>query len=233
MNNDINSLLKKLVESKEFQTGFLAVVRGYQSDNLICYVERINTPEFKLDKPNPANFIYDVRITAFEQDINRMKYERPVIGSYVIVNKYDNGMKFITTCTKVDRVSTIVEDGGVWLAGTNDEKVGLSLDGKEKIAILSAEEEAYLTSKVTHIAGFDEMKIHSDQNIILDGGLSGMVEISNASASLYRILSDLIDTLTTNVVPDCTLPSPYGAATGPAFAADLRKIDTALKNLLK
>lgn len=58
------------------------------------------------------------------------------------------------------------------------------------------------------------------------------IKIYNDITTLKTILSDLITTLNTNVVPDCTLVAPYGAATGTVLASDLIQITNKINSLL-
>lgn len=89
----------------------------------------------------------------------------------------------------------------------------------------------------TFMYGVNQTNILSDGKVVIDASddveiYGSKIKIYNAITDMNTIMSDLVSTLTTNVVVDCALTPPFGAATGAVLAADLIQLQIKINALL-
>lgn len=251
-NNNLGELLQKLVSNPDnYVKSIICVVREYILDGQTITVEPINSEDFDFTNGNTKNYVYDVRLTAFDPS----EYDQvglisvPKIGSYVIVSFIEDGDKYVSTYSQVEQFQVYTE-GGSQLTMKQDDSDKSSVLLKSEITVIQGSEQGYIgdvesnnflaydnTTPAMSIYSNGQLTLQSEDSIGLDA--IGNVEISGSKINIYNsitdlktILSDLITTLNTNAVPDLTLVAPYGAGTGPTLAIDLGLLQTKINALL-
>jgi hypothetical protein len=224
-----------IVEKKnnlfEAITQIIKLYEETKSDNYYCSVGVIRTVNNEGESYD-VEFISDVfdwlntNDTYILHDVVNICPNTVNVNSLVYLSYIEKNVPIIIAAKDLDTY-TLFTSTSINLSGTTIlNKIAESLtisdkDDKELIKIVP--------ESITNTA----------DTITLTGNKGGKIEVTdkialeNQVASLKEILSDLITTLTSNVVPDCTLVPPYGSGTGSVLASDLIQITTKINGLLK
>jgi hypothetical protein len=205
----------KMVQTNVENYTKIAVVRTVNDDD--TYNVEVVSADFDLNKPDENNYMYSV---------HNVTHKKINTDSYVYMTAINR---------RVYVIFAALDQNDVDIKSTDT----IKMDGQT--ITFKAEKELKITDKDDNLLldiTPDAVNITAD-TIGLTGSNGGKIEVtdkvnlSNQVASLKDILSDLVTTLTTNVVPDCTLVPPYGSGTGSVLASDLIQLSVKINGLLK
>jgi hypothetical protein len=219
---DAIAQIVKLVQQNVENFTKVAVVRVVNDDG--SYDVELISPTFDLNVQNDTYVLYSVQnVTDKTINVNSYVYLSAISKRvFVIIGALDvNSIDFTSTDTiNITGVALTTKLSDVYNIKDVDDNILISITPD---AITNTIKEYTVNADTIALNGNNGGKIE----------VTDKVDLSNQVASLKDILSDLVTTLTSNVVPDCTLVAPYGAGTGSVLASDLIQLTTKINGLLK
>ena len=151
--NDIQGLLRKIVNPIQSNDNMVCIVRKFNNDTKTIDVEPINMSDFKESKPNIDNYIYGVKLSALQPlEIDTFGYLIiPKVGSYIIISTMENYGYFVSMFSQVQvfqiynesNRSILLNDSALMLMSDN---IVLTSYNEDKIqGIVSNYEEKYIS----------------------------------------------------------------------------------------
>lgn len=214
-NNDIQDLLKKIVNPLQPNDSMVCIVRELNNSTKTITVEPINIHDFSEGTPNIDNYIYEVKLSAFQPvEIDTFGYLIvPKIGSYVIVSPKENSDWFVSMFSQIelfqvynesnmsismnDSALTLMSDDIVLTSYTEDKIQGIVSNYTEKYISIFGKDMDY---QVTNDKG--QFKLDPTGNIKVNntkGGVdisdAGKIAIYNTTTSIKKDILDKLQSI--------------------------------------
>lgn len=183
-NDDIQYLLRTIVNPIESPSSKLCIVRRIDIENESIVVEPILNYDYNEDTENENNLYMDVKITPFKPIDTSGVIMIPSIGSHVIISPFDNGKYFVSMVSQVSDF-LIYNESDSWIKSN-----------LENIDIKAKDTFNTVANKVT---------VDAEDTIIFNGGENGsFIKISALVSKMNAIenkVNSILSTLNSTVIP--------------------------------
>lgn len=217
-NNDIQSLLRKVVDPLQPNDSMICIVRVYDSTSKTINVEPVTSHNFDPNTPNLDNYIYGVKLSAW-QPLSTGPYGVlmiPKVGSYVIINTLENESYFVSMFSEIELFQFSTETGNhiytnenhlniisdellIMSSGSPTYSYGFSKENKE-MAVIGHDAKILIYNDKGGFSVDDSGLVilaNTEGEVDIDG--SGKITIKNSSKSIKKDVFDKIQSILTSL----------------------------------